>query len=175
MMDQKAEKSNEQYYNPNNKSHHEELGRMGKLYELICQDVKSDELTDYRLTDCPIFFKVCKKLQLKAEDTSIAAGAYIPLNQWNILLKDPSLNGPKGGVQIGFHTLNKRYIGTQTFVELIQKGFLGTQRISSKKIGAFIEDAISKGHSIMYAIDNKKDKPVQITRRTIADDFDKKY
>lgn len=161
MMDQKVDNIGAQYYNPNNPSHQEEHERMSRLFDLISQDEPSHDLIDYRLTSCPIFFKVCRRLQLKPDDTTIAAGAYIPLTQWNILLKDPTLNGPKGGIQIGFHTLNKRYIGTQTFVDLIQKGFLGTQRISSLKIGGFIQDAIEKGHSVMYAIEDKKKETSQ--------------
>ena len=172
MMDQKVNDIGAQYYNPNNSSHQEEHERMSKLFNLINQDEPSQELSDYRLTDCPIFFKVCRKLQLKSDDTSIAAGAYIPLTQWNILLRDPSFTGPKGGIQIGFHTLNKRYIGTQTFVDLIQRGFFGTQRISSLKIGAFVEDAINKGHSVMYAIEDKKQKASSIEGQNTDEDFE---
>lgn len=171
MMHQKVDDIGAQYYNPNNSSHKDEYERMSSLFDLISQDKPSHDLIDYRLTSCHIFFKVCRKLKLKLDDTSIAAGAYIPLTQWNILLKDSSFNGPKGGIQIGFHTLNKRYIGTQTFVDLIQKGFLGTQRISSLKIGAFIQDAIKSGHSVMYAIEDKKTKDPSTEAENMDDEY----
>lgn len=155
MMDQKVEKTGAIYFNPNQKSHTEELKRMQQLLNMLSLEKNSTKLNDYRLSNCPIFFKVCKKLTLKPNETSIASGAYIPVDQWAILLSDTSTLGPKGGCQIGYHTLKKRYIGTQVFVELMQKGFLGTQSISSKKIALFIEDAIKNGHSVVYAIDER--------------------
>jgi len=155
MMDQKVEDGNKCYYNPNQKSQHEEQERMQRLYDILLKEQPSDSLNDYRIGNCPIFFKVCKKLQLKYDDTSIAPGAYIPLNQWKLLLQDASTKGPKGGCQIGYHTLGNRYVGTSVFVELMQRGFLGTQSIASEKIGWFIQAAIKEGHSVMYAIDER--------------------
>lgn len=166
MMDQKVENGNECYYNPNQKSQLEEQKRMEKLYSILLEDKSSDSLIDYRLGNCPIFFKICKKLQLKYDDATIAPGAYIPLNQWKILLDDDSTKGPKGGCQIGFHTLGKRYIGTAVFVDLVQRGFLGTQSAASKKLGLFIQTAIADGHSIVYAIDNKDTLKEKEHRRT---------
>jgi hypothetical protein len=155
MMDQKVEQGDRSYYNPNQRSQEDEQERMQRLYDLLLNEKESKSLNDYRIGNCPIFFKVCRKLQLKYEDTSIAPGAYIPLNQWKILLNDESTKGPKGGCQIGFHTLKNRYISTTMFVELMQRGFLGTQSIASKKIGLFIQAAIEQGHSVMYAIDER--------------------
>lgn len=141
------------YYNPNENSHYRELERMENLQRLLNLDARSSSLLDYRLAHCPIFFKLCKKIQLKLDDGSIAPGAYIPLDQWNILINDPTTQGPKGGTQIGYHTLKKRYLGTHTFVELVQRGFLGTQSLGSNKVALFIEDAIQNGHTVLYAID----------------------
>jgi hypothetical protein len=148
------------YYNPNEKSHVREYKRMQELFNLLQQDEKSDKLNEYRFCECPIFFKLCKRLQFKSEETSIAPGAYVPLTQWNILLTDLSTLGPKGGRQIGYHTLGKRYIGTKTFVDLMQRGFLGTQLGGSERIAKFIENALSHGHSIMYAVDNRTKKEI---------------
>jgi len=147
--------SNRLYFNPKQKSHKEELSRMQKIYTLLQKNEKGTSLEDYRFSDCPIFFKLCKKLQFKANETTIAPGAYIPLNQWNFLLNHSSTIGPNGGRQLGYHTLGKRYIGTQTFVDLVQKGFLGTQSFGSRKVALFIEAALNFGHSVMYAIDNR--------------------
>jgi hypothetical protein len=156
MMDKHGKEESDYYYNPNQKSHTSEFARLKKLQQLIDKEPASDKLLDYRLAHTPIFFKVCKKLQLKADETTIAAGAYLPLDHWERLIKDPSTKGKKGGCQIGYHTLHSRYIGTQTFVDLMQKGFLGTHSQASKKIALFVEDAIKNGHSVMYAIEQKK-------------------
>ncbi|HLP55061.1 MAG TPA: hypothetical protein VK151_08535 [Fluviicola sp.] len=151
MMDSHGDGS--AYYNPSESSHDKELHRMQSLQKFLDQAKKSATLMDYRLSGCPIFFKVCKKLQLHQNDGSIAMGAYIPLDQWNLLLNDDSTLGPKGGRQIGFHTLKRKYIGTSIFVEMIQRGLIGTHTLASEKVAGYIEEAIEKGHSVLYAID----------------------
>jgi hypothetical protein len=156
MMDKQSGDPVYYYYNPNQKSHEEEIKRMNVLHDLVNSLPSSSQLADYRINKCPIFFKLCKKLQLKADDTSIAFGAYIPLDHWHLLLEDESTKGPKGGRQIGYKALRKRFIGTQTFVDLMQHGFIGTQSLSSQKIALFVEEAIKSGHSVIYAIENRK-------------------
>lgn len=163
IMENQTEKR-EFYYNPNQNSHNDELLRMDNFFKLLNAEPVSSTLIDYRLTDCPIFFKLCKKIELKAEDASIVPGAYISLNHWNILLKDPSIQGPKGGLQVGFHNLGKRYIGTQLFIELVQKGLLGTNVVASEKVANFIEAAIKIGHSILFAVDDSQKETLRRRR-----------
>lgn len=152
MMDQKDAKSN-LYFNPIQKSHDDELARMSELQRLLKKEQRGGSLNDYRFMDCPIFFKLCKKLQLKDDDGSIATGAYISLDQWRMLLNDDSTKGRLGGTQIGYHTLDKRYLSKQSFIELVQRGMIGTQAKGSQKLANFIEAAIANGHSVMYAIE----------------------
>ncbi len=154
MMDQKDSKNN-MYYNPNQSSHNEELGRMKDLRELLNREEKGESLKDYRFSDCPIFFKLCKKLEVKNNEGKIAPGAYIPLDQWERLLTDPSTLGKRDGRQIGYHTLNGRYLRTQTFVDIVQYGMIGTQADGSAKLARFVESAIEEGISVIYAIDRR--------------------
>lgn len=158
MMDNVDSKSN-QYYNPKQKSHDDELERMCQLQSLLNKESKGSCLNEYRFSDCPIFFKLCKKLQLKGDDGGIAPGAYITLDQWKLLLEDESTKGKNGGTQIGYHTLNRRYMRRQSFIELIQSGLIGTQASGSEKLGLFIQAAVENGHSVMYAIDNSNKNP----------------
>jgi hypothetical protein len=158
MMDQKSKVSNEQYYNPKQKSHGEELARMEHLQTLLDEAKQVNDYKDYRFSLSSIYFKLCKKIEMKKADSSIVAGAYIPLKQWKMLLSDPSTKGDKNGIQMGYHTINNRYLGTATFVDLIKKGFIGTQKGNLLKIAAFIESAVKEGHSVIYAIDNRKEK-----------------
>jgi hypothetical protein len=151
MMDNECD--GDSYFNPNQKSHTVELARMNDVLQKWLSKTSNNSLKDYRFSTCPIFFKICKKLTSKADDFSIAAGAYIPLDQWNILIKDPSTVGPRGGCQVGYHTLKNRYLGTQGFVQLVQKGFIGTYSLDSERLGSFIEERIERGSSIIYAID----------------------
>lgn len=155
MMDQLDAKSNP-YYNPNQVSHNDELKRMQDMQTLLDREAAGTSLNDYRFSNCPIFFKLCRKLEIRNNDGRIASGAYIPLNQWERLLQDESTKGSKSGRQIGFRTLSGRYLRTQTFIELVQHGMIGTQANGSQKLGQFIEACIEQGRSVIYAIDRRK-------------------
>lgn len=163
----------EAYYYTNEPSHEKELERMNHMMSRFNETPLSNTLSDYRIAPCPIFFKVCKRIQLKQNDGSIAPGAYIPLDHWNILLTDPSTEGQRGGRRIGFQNLQKKYLGTQTFVDLVQRGLIGTQSKNSRSIALFIEDAVQRGNSVMYAIDHStKRRRDYGAERQIEDDLD---
>ncbi|OJV54190.1 MAG: hypothetical protein BGO31_12610 [Bacteroidetes bacterium 43-16] len=155
MMD-RSDTDRNYYYNPKNTSHDRELARMTDLLALLNKEQKGSCLIDFRVSSCPFFFKLCKKMSIKEDDGAIVTGAYIPLDQWLFLINDDSTKGKNGGTQLGYHTLGQRYLTKQTFIELVQRGMLGTQAMGSKKMAAFIESAIKMGHSVMYAIDNSK-------------------
>ncbi|CDT28701.1 hypothetical protein BN1088_60007 [Sphingobacterium sp. PM2-P1-29] len=174
MMDQRSDLHKSYYYNPNQKSHNEELERLKKMKSLIDKENSPSDLAGYRFSNCSLFFKLCKKIELKMDDHSLAPGMYIPLDQWELLLEDKTTLGAKGGRQFGYHTLHKRYMNKDTFVDLIQAGFIGTRGNASEKLALFIEDAISKGKSVMYAIDERMDAPPsknQPLKRKIFDDL----
>lgn len=151
MMEKNSEDA--YYFYTNNQAYEEELNRMVQLMDRFSEEPISNSLIDYRFSNCPLFFKVCRRIQMKQNDGSLTAGAYISFSHWNILLKDESTLGPRGGRRIGFQNLNKRYITNQIFVDLVRRGLIGTQTANSEKIGRFLEAAIIEGRSVMYAID----------------------
>jgi len=145
-----------------------------RLRNFIEEEIPNPSLRDYRLSPSTLFFKLCKKIELKRNDHSLAAGMYISLEQWEHLLNDGSTIGKKGGRQFGYHTLKKRYLHKETFVDLVRSGLIGTSGDATTKIAAFIEDSIKHGHSVMYAIDERLGEPLsrkQNIRRRIEDDI----
>jgi|GEM_PF-1659325 len=160
MMDQRSEEFDSFYYNPNQASHNDELKRLQRLRDLIAEQKKQHSLDHYRLTDSCLFFKLCKKIQLKKTDHALAPGMYIPLEEWEHLLIDDATIGKKGGRQLGYHTLKKRYLHKDTFVNLVRSGMIGTAGDASHKIAAFIQEAIAQGHSVVYAFDERMREPL---------------
>ena len=174
MMAQHNQEQESYYYNPNQVSHEKELARLQRLRNFIEEEIPNPSLRDYRLSPSTLFFKLCKKIELKRNDHSLAAGMYISLEQWEHLLNDGSTIGKKGGRQFGYHTLKKRYLHKETFVDLVRSGLIGTSGDATTKIAAFIEDSIKHGHSVMYAIDERLGEPLsrkQNIRRRIEDDI----
>lgn len=157
MMD-KPKDSMEFYYRPKGSTYQQEHKKMGTLFSAIVENNTSHSLKDYRFAACPIFFKLCKRIQFLNDKNEIAHGAYIALNHWNYLLEDGSMKGAKGGIQIGFHTLGKRYICKNLFVELIQKGLVGSSGLSSTLVERFIKAALTQGHNVMFAFDESTAK-----------------
>lgn len=152
MMD-KPKDAEEFYYRPKGGTYQEEYKKMSALFAAIAENNNSRTLKDYRFGTCPIFFKLCKRIQYLSNKTEIAHGAYIALNHWNYLLEDTSMKGPKGGIQIGFHTLGKRYVCKNLFAELVQKGLVGSSGLSSTMVDRFIQAALIQGHNVMFAFD----------------------
>ncbi len=144
------------YYNPKQPSHDKELKRMCELFGRLQTETKGKELKDYRIMECPVFFKLCRRIELAVENTGIAPGAYIALDHWQRLIVDASVAGPKGGIQLSFDTLDRRYMGTQVFVELVQKGFVGSCTTASEKVALFVEAAIENGKSVLVAMDESE-------------------
>jgi hypothetical protein len=175
MMDQRSEEHESFYYNPNQQSHNDELKRLQRLRDLIGEEKHTAGLEHYRLSESTLFFKLCKKIELKKTDHSLAPGMYIPLEEWEHLIEDDTTVGKRGGRQLGYHTLKKRYLHKDTFVNLVRSGMIGTAGDASHKIAAFIQDAIAQGHSVMYAVDERLKEPLSqkqnVRRRTIEDDI----
>lgn len=141
------------YYNPRTKKGYEEFLRMRRLWHGIKKTNVGDLADDYRLGLCPIFFKLCKRLVLKQDEGGISAGAYIPLDQWQKLLVSPLTKGPLGGRRIGYLNLNDRYLRTGPFVELVQRGLVGTKSPDTKLIADIVERLVAEGHSVIYAVE----------------------
>lgn len=156
----KLDSLNNYYYNPIQKSHAKELDRMKNLQNYIEAESWEQTLDNYRFSGCPIFFKLCKKVQLKENDAGLVTGAYFSLDHWELLLKDPSTKGKNGGTQIGYHTIKGRYLKKQSFIDLVKTGLLGTCGNASGKLASFIETAVEKGHSVIYAIEEKNNSEI---------------
>ncbi len=146
------------YYNPRSKQDYGELLRMRRLWHGLRKSNVGDPAQDYRLGLCPIFFKLCKRLVLNQDDGGISAGAYIPLDQWQKLLNSPQTKGPRGGRQIGYFNLDDRYLRTGPFVELVQRGLVGTKSPDTKFVADIVEKLVTEEHSVIYAIEQLKSR-----------------
>ena len=67
-------------------------------------------------------------------DSSISPGAYLALDQFEMLIADSCTKGPGGGCQIGYFNLDGRYLRTGDFVELIRRGMVGTKQVDTRFI-----------------------------------------
>ncbi len=143
------------YFDPKSGSTRKELASMSAIWSGLQKTNVGDKLVDYQLALCPFYFKLCRRLQFVTVDSSISPGAYLALDQFEMLIADNCTKGPSGGRQIGYFNLDDRYLRTGDFVDLIRRGMVGTKQVDTRFIEQLVERLIQQGHSVLYAIESE--------------------
>lgn len=155
LMDQRTAKK-EDYFNPASGRHNVELQRMRKVQNFIDSNPQiGGGIESLRAVGSPLFFKLCTKTNLKKEEHNVAIGMYIPLDHWEVILADPKTDGPRGGKQIGFHTVEDKYLTTTQFVELLKKNLVGTTASAWPQISRWIRDLLRGRRAVIVAIEKE--------------------
>jgi hypothetical protein len=98
------------------------------------------KLEDYRMHRSPFFFKFVKR----KGDGESHASYVVSLDHLNHVLDSPKSKGPKGGVRVGFESLEGVYLRETDLLGLIRSGYIGTHRIETNALKPFIE-GVSEG------------------------------
>ena len=162
MMDRKT-KDGQPYHNPRSRQDYKELQRMRRLWHGVRKSNLGDSEEDYRLGLCPIFFKLCRRIVLEPDEGGIISGAYVPLDQWQKLVISPKTKGPRGGRRLGHFSLEGRYLTTTAFVELVQRGLVGTKTLDTHFVADIVERLVAEDHSVIYAVEQLRSRA---TRRS---------
>jgi hypothetical protein len=88
----------------------------------------------------PFFFKFVKR----KGDGESHASYVVSLDHLNHVLDSPKSKGPKGGVRVGFESLEGVYLRETDLLGLIRSGYIGTHRIETNALKPFIE-GVSEG------------------------------
>jgi len=118
-----------------------ELVRMTKF------DKDADSNSDYRLNPTSFFFKLVKR---DAETKS--AGIILSREHLQFLIDSGTLDGPKGGLKIGFRQLNGHYIRSSGFVELIRSGYIGSRGATTKHLKQLVDLTLSEGRAAVGVV-----------------------
>ena len=157
MMEQKT-KDGQPYHNLRSRQDYRELQRMRRLWHGVRKSNVGDPEQDYRLGLCPIFFKLCKRIVLEPDEGGIISGAYVPLDQWQKLVISPKTKGPHGGRRLGHFNLEGRYLTTTAFVELVQRGLVGTKTQDTHFVADIVERLVAENHSVIYAVEQLRSR-----------------
>ena len=104
----------------------------------------------YRINNNPFFFKFVKR-----EANSLGASFVISLEHYHHYISTEKAVGPRGGVRIGFDTLNRHYLTPSDIINLIRSGYIGTH-IEETEAMRIIIDEVARGHkNIIIAWQNK--------------------
>ncbi|MFD2340666.1 hypothetical protein FGG90_10880 [Clavibacter tessellarius] len=99
----------------------------------------------------PYWFKFVRKDAAIFNEMKLLKGMYVPADYLRLALKDGTFEtGPNGGFRIGYQ--NCRRVTRATFVDLVQRGLIGTRETQSADMRKIIGDLTAGGRSAIVAM-----------------------
>lgn len=133
------------------RGYEKELSRM-QGFEVDNPDVPAGwSLEDYRLHSRAFYWKLCENVSFKPTATELIGGMYLPLDYWELLLKDKRSRGPRDGIAICRANVG-RHINNTLFVRLVQGGWVGSRAGRSEVISEIIRQGLENGKSVIAAL-----------------------
>jgi len=105
------------------------------------------EREGYRLHGNPFFFKFVKR----KGDGESHKSFIVSLEHLRILLGSPKCKGPKGGLRIGFDSLDGVYLRETEFLGLIKCGYIGLHRDETTALAPIINEVADGNRALVLA------------------------
>jgi hypothetical protein len=135
-------------YRPTDPNYQSEMERMQQIHTLaryIEPRMHDTTLTyqNYRLNSDIFYFKICDALMFE-RSPELVDGLYFPLELWQQVLESEEGKGKLGGLRI-MRSKVKRYFNNTLFLDLAQKGWIGSRCLVSDALGILMKASL---HSI---------------------------
>ena len=101
----------------------------------------------YRMNPSPFFFKLVRRL-----GSTNGAGIMMSLGHLQQLHASGALTGPRDGLRIAYSELQGHYLRSESFVELVRSGYIGSHSATTDALQTLIEATLSGGRSVVAAI-----------------------
>lgn len=108
----------------------------------------------YRLEPAAFYFKLCEADTVTPFSGDLIKGMYIPLPYWEVLLSSGALAGPRDGLRVSYATA-RRHLANQSFIHLVQDGWIGSRGTTSASITRVISERLSEKTSVLLAISGR--------------------
>jgi hypothetical protein len=128
-----------------------EVERMRALRTELAKYAVGSAKEEFRLSDNPFFLKLCSRIVFNPDDASLVPGMYIPLDYWDRLSADMSIEGPKGGKSVSYRNVG-RYFDNTEFVSLVAKAWVGTTISQSDVLSAVMRTTLETGKAVAIGI-----------------------
>jgi len=102
---------------------------------------------NYRMNTSPFYFKLVRRT-----GSTKGAGILLSLGHLQHLLADGNLRGPKGGLRIAYKDLKGHYLRSESFVSLVQSGYIGSHGATTDHLETLINTTLSEGRAVVAAI-----------------------
>ena len=101
----------------------------------------------YRMNASPFYFKLVKRT-----GSTNGAGIMLSLGHLQHLADAGALTGPRDGLRIAYSKLAGHYLRSESFVELVRSGYIGSHDATTDHLQAMIQATLSEGRSVVAAI-----------------------
>jgi hypothetical protein len=76
----------------------------------------------------------------------------MPIDQYEILRRDPECKGPKGAFRVSYRSLNGRYLRQEPFLELIRAGYIGAHADKTADLKTLVDAVLKDDRAVVAAI-----------------------
>lgn len=101
----------------------------------------------YRMNASPFYFKLVRR-----QGSTQGAGIMMSLGHLQQLQGAGTLAGPRGGLRIAYSELQGHYLRSESFVELVRSGYIGSHNATTDLLQTMIDATLSGGRSVVAAI-----------------------
>ena len=109
------------------------------------------EITDYRLSRNPFFFKFVKRKVVDGSHQSFL----VSLDHMNKILASPESKGPNEGIRLSYNALDGTYLREADMISLIRSGYVGTHRAESSALATIIYEVAKGNKALVLAWQSK--------------------
>lgn len=101
----------------------------------------------YRMNPTPFYFKLVRR-----QGSVNGAGIMMSLGHLQQLRDAGGLAGPRNGLRIAYLELQGHYLRSESFVELVRSGYIGSHDATTELLQTMIEATLEGGRSVVAAI-----------------------
>lgn len=116
------------------------------------------EITDYRLSRNPFFFKFVKRKIVADSHQSFL----VSLDHLKQVLASPEAKGPKGGIRLSYDALDGTYLREADMISLIRSGYVGTHRAETEALATIISNVAEGDRALVLAWQTKTSEKAQL-------------
>ena len=136
-----------------------QIARMEALLAALRDGEPNASCEGYRLSENPLYFKLCDRLLFDPRDEGLSRGMYLPLDYWRLLVTDDR-TASRGATRVLRYDNVGRHLSNTEFVTLVSGGWIGTSIVQSDLLGAALHEVLTadEPQSLIVAIDNLRER-----------------
>lgn len=129
-----------------------EVEQMKAIQDLVLRADKTEskDVSSYRLSSHPFYFKLCEARVKSPLDEGMVSGMYLPIELWDRFIGSAEARGKLGGLGVGWNNC-PRHFNNGEFTAMLRRGWIGSAPGESKILGDLISAVLEGKHMLILA------------------------